>query len=463
MTGAGALGKPKIAELSNKSGLAPAQSLFTEKLPPGPSVPLAPPAPLARPVPPAPPARPVPPVPPAPVASPASNQSATAFPGPPTPNLRYMGQFAPINLGKPPTTKNSSLFKFNPNEPFIGMHVGGKIKHKKKSRKPQKKLHKKTLRNSKLRKGGTFYDIHPGQLVQLQHIGARGQHGEAISCGACALNQIGFPEDLVNRVAEEINNSHIIGYGPDSTTDIIHKLQNRQQPGTQPPIVIYWFKGPLWTGGVTVSPNVPVSDSYFKTLDDTMKGIEAIIDIMPSGSSALLAMNYKNRPDLAHVVVIAKSNKDNPYLIESQGVVQHLQGIYRGYSEIRDKYFALSDQVTFFRTWNNSVPKYDIDQWVLPRRDIQINFNPRSNRLHQSTADALTLRDTTRDKPGIMRQDSFETPPPAPPPQPPPPQPPPPQPPPPLPQPPQRPEQQRQQQQRQQQQRQQQRRQQQRR
>ena len=279
---------------------------------------------------------------------------------------------------------------------------------KKKSRKPQKKLHKKTLKYSKLRKGGTFFDIEPGQLDELQHIGLRNQAGENISCGACTLNQIGFPEDLVNAVSTSVNRPGDKGFAYSDMTDKINQLQNRQKRGEPPAKLYYWSNG-----GVRENPGPP-----FNNLDETMNCIKDIIEIMPPGSSAVLGMTWR-RSDLpvGHYVVIAKSINDTPYIIEAQNDEpppgqRRIQGAYRGFDNIRNHYFGRINQVANFITWNNSKPYYDQSnqKWKLPRPDSQIKLHPISKRLADNMANndrRLIHAEPTRLGRLLMRQASF--------------------------------------------------------
>ena len=280
---------------------------------------------------------------------------------------------------------------------------------KKKSRKPQKKLHKKTLKYSKLRKGGTFCDIEPGQLDELQHIGLQNQAGENISCGACTLNQIGFPEDLVNAVSTSVNRpGNTGGFTYINMTDKINQLQNRQKRGEPPAKFYYWSNR-----GVEENPGPP-----FNNLDDTMNCIKDIIEIMPPGSSTVLGMTWR-RMDLpaGHYVVIAKSINDTPYIIEAQNATpppgqREIQGAYRGFDNIRNHYFGRLNQVANFITWNNSKPYYDQSnqKWKLPRPDSQIKLHPISNRLADNMANndrRLIHAEPTRHGRLLMRQASF--------------------------------------------------------
>ena len=277
---------------------------------------------------------------------------------------------------------------------------------KKKSRKPQKKLHKKTLKYSKLRKGGTFFDIEPGQLDELQHIGLRNQAGENISCGACTLNQIGFPEDLVNAVSTAVNRPGNDGFTYNNMTDKINQLQNRQKWGEPPAKLYYWSNG-----GVGENPGPP-----FNNLDETMNCIKEIIEIMPPGSSTVLGMTWHIR-EVGHYVVIAKSISGTPYIIEAQNATpppgeREIQGAYRGFDNIRNHYFGRLDQVANFITWNNSKPYYDQSnqKWKLPRPDSQIKLHPISKRLADNMANndrRLIHAEPTKLGRLLMRQASF--------------------------------------------------------
>ncbi len=242
---------------------------------------------------------------------------------------------------------------------------------KKLNKKTLKKLNKKTLKYSKLRKGGIQFEINPRQIEQLQHIGTPGTRGENISCTACSFNQIGFPNRLVNFVSDSINEGdHLNIVEIAELLNSIQALYFHDKPLVNP----YYWRLESSEQKLIVSreawPLAPAN--FFTNIIMTQNALEAIFEIMNNGASALLVITFiYNEQPSTHIVVIAKSNRGTPYLIEAQGGSKHLQNVYRGMPDIITNYFSHMPQISYFTTFNNSQPYYDINskKWKLPNDD----------------------------------------------------------------------------------------------
>lgn len=90
---------------------------------------------------------------------------------------------------------------------------------------------KKTSKYSKLQKGGTLFEINYKQLDELVDFGWRG-------CSTCAMNQLGFPEDLVNSVSDAVNKRKS-GFRFIDALNIIYTLQKREYGGLKSKPSIY--------------------------------------------------------------------------------------------------------------------------------------------------------------------------------------------------------------------------------
>lgn len=268
-----------------------------------------------------------------------------------------------------------------------------RTKKRKKSRKPRKNLNKKTLKKSKLQKGGIQFEIAQSQIEKLQHIGKRGTLGEEISCIPCALNQIGFPKSVVNFISRKINRDGQSIPIATQGVDIMNQLQAIYLPDAEPVKAYFWAlespaseklsedrisKGQLLFTDSPDPPNrlIVVSKDYMTSIKSftDLKMIpivlKSIFEIVSNRAATLLVFGYMHAHfgQQSHIVVIAKSNRGTPYLIETQS--GPLQNIYRGMDEINN-YFDTYPQILYFMTFNNSRPYYDINdgKWKLPNPD----------------------------------------------------------------------------------------------
>ena len=286
---------------------------------------------------------------------------------------------------------------------------------KKLNKKTFKKLHKKTLKKSKLLNGGIQFEINPRQIEQLQHIGKRGTPGENISCTACSLNQIGFPKSLVNFVSDSTNRGvHLTTQQIAHLLGSIQELYFRNYPSVNP---YYWRLGSPQQKLIVTQERPAYRVNFFTDIIMTQNALQGIFEIMNDGASTLLLITFIDNERLSsHIVVIAKSNRGTPYLIETQSGTSRLQNVYRSMPDIITNYFNRLPQISYFTTFNSTQPYYDINskKWKLPNDDPIIPLLSRN----LESVDPLRfefedLRNIDPDRhqyvPAIKRSDSFQS------------------------------------------------------
>ena len=102
---------------------------------------------------------------------------------------------------------------------------------------PKKTKEKKKRRTRKrIQKGGTIYsfDDHADSKC-LQHVGLGSSADNA--CGACTVNQLGFPEDIVDALSNAAGEWD--GVDDDQMLDKINEVKNRL--GVQSRDDLYWW------------------------------------------------------------------------------------------------------------------------------------------------------------------------------------------------------------------------------
>ena len=194
-----------------------------------------------------------------------------------------------------------------------------------------------------------------------------------MSCGACVLNQIGFPVDIVDELSGRAARD---GEGVFFSTvrDKINEVKNRLVRGAPPAHMYSW--GAEWIGSrknprlvLSVVPEaergqqVPFTSPGGAGL--MAMAINQVFNTVGDGTAAVLAIRWADaqaRDEGGHYVVIAKSRLGTPYLIEAQGGPS--QGVYRGMKDIRG-YFAGQANVARFITFNNSEPFRRGQNWFL--------------------------------------------------------------------------------------------------
>ena len=272
--------------------------------------------------------------------------------------------------------------------------------------KSRKRGKKKLLQN-----GGTLFEINHGQLKELVHIGKPNEVGNMISCGACAMNQLGFPEDLVNNVSTAVN-KHGGGFPFLDALNVINTLQRRSDPSAPPASIYTWALSSGFGSNLTVERSttalIASNQRNMTSIDDTMNAIKGIIETMDGGTGALLALMW-GAAGAGHYIVIAKSNQGTPYIIEAQH--GGYEGIYRGFDQIKN-YFQKNLQVAYFMTFNNSKPYFDQEdqEWRLPQPDPEIKINRTTLRLARHMGDKRLIhadRNRTTKPPRLQRSKSF--------------------------------------------------------
>ena len=228
---------------------------------------------------------------------------------------------------------------------------------------------KKAKRKTRKRKhkGGTLSKIHSDDLDCLEHVG----HGtaEEVSCGACSINQIGFPPDIVDELSATAGRRPY-GVSFAQMNNKINEVKNRLGHQGEFASHMYWWGANRYNPGelaVERGPDIthliPMTARY--TGGVKKKAIRGVFDTIKPGTKTILGIRWA-RPgggegEGGHFVSIAKSHSGTPYLIETQ----HLgcEGVYRGWSRINE-YFDENQGRTspaFLVTFNNSAPSIGRD------------------------------------------------------------------------------------------------------
>jgi len=288
--------------------------------------------------------------------------------------------------------------------------------------KTHKQARKKMSKTRKLKKGGTLFEINYNQLKDLVHIGKQYELGDMVSCGACAMNKLGFPEDLVNMVSTEAN-SHGRGLRFTDALTVINKLQHRIDPKQKLASIYIWaFTSGLYNQRLIVKRSTTATlengQRKMTNLQETMVALKGIIETMIPGTGALLGLvwegmnNNRHYAVIGHYIVIAKSNRGTPYIIETQH--SGLEGVYRDWDQVKD-YFQNNQQVGYFITYNNSEPQFNEEdkEWEILYDDPVIPINRNTLRVARSIDSPYDKRlihaDKTRSTkpPKLVRSKSF--------------------------------------------------------
>ena len=230
---------------------------------------------------------------------------------------------------------------------------------------PKKNIKRKTRK--KKQKGGTLFKIHSDDLDCLEHVG-RGS-AEEVSCGACAINQIGFPADIVDKlsfVAGEYGGVHAY-----EVNDWINELSKNLRPEGHFTTNMYVWGADkdnlreLAVESVALGKELPMRfESIISMTGPYTKGVKkraihAVFATLKPGTKSILGIWWAlpgGGDGGGHFVSIAKSHSGTPYLVETQ----HLgfEGVYRGWDHIKG-YFDENQggmPPAFFVTFNNSAP-----------------------------------------------------------------------------------------------------------
>ena len=275
------------------------------------------------------------------------------------------------------------------------------------------RTHKKTKRKvSRLisQSGGTLFNIRPGDLDQLQHIGIG--HGADVGCAACVLNQIGFPVDIVNELSK-IAAKTGIGVLFSTVRDKINQVKNRIDPSAPSTQMYSW--GANWIhskgGSRLVLSVVPDAESG-EQLPFTSRGgkglmtkaIDQVFNTVRDGTAAVLGILWSGAEGQdfeGHYVVIAKSRDGTPYLIEAQS--GGAQGVYRGMDEVK-RYFQKRNPAHFI-TFNNTAPYRIRDDWLL---DLDMETQLDLSLLDDGSVPAHVDFSRSMMSPPVMRTGSYD-------------------------------------------------------
>ena len=250
---------------------------------------------------------------------------------------------------------------------------------KKFNKKVNKKINKNVSNIIRSQNGGVLFDIHYDQLEELVHIGEKDSLGNELSCGACALNQLNFPIDIVDELSTIANSSGKVLY-----KTMLEKINQINPQG--PPADIY-----IW--GLNNKSKVHLTNYDIPynqwplgidSIKNTKSVLKAIFQTLNKGSATVLGIIWQEGIG-GHYTVIAKSEEDTPYIIETQNTENYnYQGVYRGMKQIINHYFnnpqVKQIQVEYFITFNNSKPKYDDvnKTWTLDNEPV-INLLPKKD------------------------------------------------------------------------------------
>ena len=246
--------------------------------------------------------------------------------------------------------------------------------------KTRKKIGEKKSR-AKSQSGGTLFNIRPGDLDELQHIG-QGLGADA-GCAACVLNQIGFPVDIVDELSGRAARDGA-GVFFSTVKDKINEVKNRIDRDAPSAQMYFWgaqrIKGR--GGPQLVLSVVPEAEQDWQIPFTSPGGrglmamaIDQVFNTVRNGTAAVLALRWADaqaRDDGGHYVVIAKSRDGTPYLIEAQSGAS--QGVHRGMNAVRG-YFRDVHPARFI-TFNNSAPYFSNGNWLLNLdREAQLDLS----------------------------------------------------------------------------------------
>lgn len=254
-------------------------------------------------------------------------------------------------------------------------------------RKTKKKVN--ILPGGKLQIGGTLFTIKSDDLKTLWHVG-KGP-GANISCAACVLNQLNFPIELVDQLSKSAATGNGITWV--NINRYINEVKNKLTSGKGAPSNIYsWGVGKNYKLSV-----VPINNQYTQwpfttpgTAGVMRYALEQVFNTVKPGTATVLGMTWINqrhqdKDEGGHYVVIAKSNRGTPYLIETQN--SRFQGIYRTMPEIIQYFHQGFLNVAYFITFNNSQPRLDRGIWNLPDNELVLTLPQRNPKILPKNVD----------------------------------------------------------------------------
>ena len=238
--------------------------------------------------------------------------------------------------------------------------------------------------------GGPYIKMTDTMNKQLEHI------GEGQSCGACALQYLGLPKNIIDnlvRTAEghsrqqahglqDINMRNNIRAYENTFDDTNSQLINNSCPRTQ----IYLYGADLSSNAFNPKINKILIDDNNQYYSDTELGLKPLTNelieqslneiykIIPSGFATIVGVTWKNNFSpgiIGHYTIFAKGMNNNLYLIENQGIGN--QGIYKDPDEIRE-YFKTQGDIAYLVTFEcGKLIDSSTEKWLEGRRTT---YNP---------------------------------------------------------------------------------------
>ena len=246
--------------------------------------------------------------------------------------------------------------------------IGGTVK---------KKTVKKT---NKIQKGGTLFKIHSDDLDCLQHVG-RGA-AENISCGACSINQLGFPADIVDELSRTAGRHPAGELSFKIMNQKINEVKNRAGlGGGGASQICLWGANKSRRNKLAAEPYATAMTNLVPmvgqgTVGVFKKAILSVFGILQNGTKNVLGMSWIGGG--GHYVSIAKSLEGTPYLIESQH--NSCEAVYRDWDRIFE-YFSRQSHTAYLITFNNSIPQMRNGRWTIDLdKEIVIDLNTLGHR-----------------------------------------------------------------------------------
>ena len=229
-----------------------------------------------------------------------------------------------------------------------------------------KKTKEKRRTRKRIQKGGTIYSFDKDANSKcLQHVGI-GRSADN-SCGACTVNQLGFPEDIVDALSNTAGKHD--GVTNEQIINKINELKNKEGYRGRYSTNLYWW------GTHSSNPEAVGVEKANRTPrplegnDSIKKAIAGVFGTLKNQTANILSIWWKSGG--GHYVTMAKDSFGTPFIIESQG--NDCAGLYTGLEEIY-RYFTPPEEggagvPAFLGTFNNSMP------FLGPNRKWTLDFN----------------------------------------------------------------------------------------
>jgi hypothetical protein len=233
--------------------------------------------------------------------------------------------------------------------------------------------------------GGPYIKMTDAMNRALQHV------GQEQSCGACALQYLGLPKNIIDnlvKTAEGYTRQQASGLQDINMRNNIRAYEktfdktNSQFIKNSCKITqIYLYGADLSSS--TFNPiikKVLIDDNnqYYsdtelglKPLTNTLieQALNEIYKIIPPGYATIVGVTWKNSLSpgiIGHYTVFAKGINNNLYLIENQGIGN--QGIYKNPDEIRE-YFKSQGDIAYLVTFEcGKLIDSSSEKWIEGRR-----------------------------------------------------------------------------------------------